>query len=156
MRMLQSLYEQHATALLRYLRRMFADAAAAEDVLQETFVRAAAKPERLEDADCPRAWLFAVARNVGLTQLRRRPCRPLPPAATAPADADVDRRETAEQVWAAIERLPTEMRETLELRLRDDLSYAEIAVVLEIPVGTVRSRLHHAVRKLRGELEAGQ
>jgi RNA polymerase sigma-70 factor (ECF subfamily) len=51
----------------------------------------------------------------------------------------------------AIGRLPPHQRETLQLRLVDDLSYDEIAAVLEIPVGTVRSRLHNAVRTL-GEL----
>ena len=48
--------------------------------------------------------------------------------------------------------MPREMRETLELRLADELSYEEIAAVLEIPVGTVRSRLHNAVKKLREEM----
>jgi RNA polymerase sigma-70 factor (ECF subfamily) len=51
--------------------------------------------------------------------------------------------------------LPPQIRETLDLRLRDELSYEEIAAVLAIPVGTVRSRLHDALRKLQSELNPG-
>lgn len=150
--MLQALYEQHAAAILRYLRRMFADPSAAEDVLQETFVRAADQLDRLAAVDCPRAWLFGVARHVGLTQRRTRPMAALPADAVARPAADAD-DDAVRRMRAAIERLPAEMRETLELRLRDELTYEEISVALRIPVGTVRSRLHNAVRRLRRELE---
>jgi RNA polymerase sigma-70 factor, ECF subfamily len=64
--------------------------------------------------------------------------------------AEVDER--LGEMRQAMAKLPQEMRETLELRLADDLSYEEIAAVLEIPVGTVRSRLHNAVKKLREEM----
>jgi RNA polymerase sigma-70 factor (ECF subfamily) len=66
------------------------------------------------------------------------------------ADAQTDERLAA--VRAAIASLPEAQRETLELRLRNELSYEEIAAVLGIPVGTVRSRLHGAVKTLRDRL----
>ncbi|NUQ48120.1 MAG: sigma-70 family RNA polymerase sigma factor, partial [Phycisphaerae bacterium] len=61
--------------------------------------------------------------------------------------------ERVERMRLAIARLPDAQRESLELRLRDELSYEEIAEVTGAPVGTVRSRLHHAVRGLREMLE---
>ena len=72
------------------------------------------------------------------------------PEGMAAREAGADQR--IGEMRRAIAKLPDEMRETLELRLADDLSYEEIAAVLEIPVGTVRSRLHNAVRKLREEM----
>jgi RNA polymerase sigma-70 factor (ECF subfamily) len=76
------------------------------------------------------------------------PARQRPPAAAA-VDTDLEDMRTA------IEHLPPQIRETLDLRLRDELSYEEIAAVLAIPVGTVRSRLHDALRKLQSELNPG-
>lgn len=144
---LEKLYVDLGPSLLAYLRRCFGDAHAAEDLLQETFLQAARHEERLSRAVWPRAWLFAIARNVAVTALRRRRVtRPLP-AEPAAAEPVTDPR--LERVREAIGGLPETLRETLELRLRDKLSYEEIAAVLEIPLGTVRSRLHHAMRRLR-------
>ena len=146
-----SLYQVHGPALLRYLDRAFGHCAAPEDLLHETFVEALTTGERCLAAASPRAFLFGIARHVGLTarrRARRRPTVPLQetePAAPAEDPALADMRQ-------AIGRLPDHLRETLELRLREDLSYDEIAAVLEIPVGTVRSRLHAAVKALRARL----
>jgi RNA polymerase sigma-70 factor (ECF subfamily) len=74
----------------------------------------------------------------------------LPEDVRAPSDEGDER---IAEMREAIVKLPEEMRETLELRLADELSYEEIAAVLEIPIGTVRSRLHNAVKKLREELK---
>ncbi len=148
---LEHLYRTHAAGLLGYLRRHFAGVEAAEDLLQETFVQALRGLDRLTAAASPRAWLFAIARNVGLAALRRRRhAASLPESLAAPAAREGDPRiEVAEQ---AMRRLPDGQREALELRLGDGLSYEEVAEVLAIPVGTVRSRLHHAMRRLRREL----
>jgi len=147
---LQSLYAEHGPALLSFLRRGFARAGDAEDLLQETFVQAIRTPDRLNDAASPRAWLFAVARRVAITAWRRRrPQASLPDGLAAPA---IDAGPDLQCMRECIARLPDLQRETLELRLRDGLSYEEIADVLGIPIGTVRSRLHHAVKRLREEL----
>ena len=98
----------------------------------------------------PRAYLFGIARHVGNdARRRRRPTEELgdPPAAPA-AEAD----ERLDAMRAAIAQLPAVQRETLLLRLQQELSYAEIAVVLGIPAGTVRSRLHLAVQRLHETL----
>jgi len=72
------------------------------------------------------------------------------------ADDALDRRELAQRVWRAIAELDGDKREILVLRDFHDLSYAELARVLDIPQGTVMSRLHGARRQLRERLELGQ
>ncbi len=144
---LETLYRELGPDLLSYLRRRLADRHAAEDLLQETFLQAARRLERVSQAVSPRAWLYAIARNVAATAARRRrrvESLPVEIAAEVPPE---DPRLT--QVRAAIADLSETLRETLELRLRCELSYEEIATVLGVPVGTVRSRLHLALQRLR-------
>jgi RNA polymerase sigma-70 factor, ECF subfamily len=146
----ESWYRDHAAGLLRYLARRFGREGA-DDLLQETFVHALRRPQRASEAVSPRAWLFGIARHVGLNAFRRRrEMAGLPEDVRAPSDEGDER---IAEMREAIVKLPEEMRETLELRLADELSYEEIAAVLEIPIGTVRSRLHNAVKKLREELK---
>jgi RNA polymerase sigma-70 factor (ECF subfamily) len=150
---LESLYRIHGPGLLRYLARQFRHAAAPEDLLHETFVQALRQPEGLAAAVSHRAWLFGIARKLGLAAVRgrrRQVLAPLPDVA-APA-AEVDERVVA--MRQAIAALPTHLRQTMELRLGEELTYEEIATVLAIPVGTVRSRLHAALRELRQRLIA--
>jgi RNA polymerase sigma factor (sigma-70 family) len=147
---LEALYRDVGPDLLTYLRRAAGDLHTAEDLLHETFLQAARKLERLADAVSVRAWLYAIARHVAWTAYRRRrPGVALPAGLVASEEVEDPRMEPMRQ---AIEELPAAMRETLELRLRSGLSYEEIAEVLAIPVGTVRSRLHGALRLLRAAL----
>jgi RNA polymerase sigma-70 factor (ECF subfamily) len=147
---LDILYREVGPALLAYFRHQPALAAAAEDLLQDTFVRALRRPERLQASSSPRAYLFGIARHVGLDALRRlRPTEELPADTPAPMAVEDARLE---QMRAAIAGLPELHREPLLLKLQHDLSYEEIAVVLGIPLGTVRSRLHHAVVLLKQAL----
>ena len=148
---LDSLYRDTAPALLAYFRRQPALAGAAEDLLQDTFVRALRSMPRVRGSVTPRAYVFGIARHVGLDALRaRQPAEELSAATTAPPAPLEDSR--LEPLRAAIAALPAAHRETLLLKLQQQLSYAEIAEVLAIPVGTVRSRLHHAVAALRNHL----
>lgn len=153
-RMLQieALYLGHAPALLRYLQRNFGSCAAAEDLLQETFLRLLARKDAEDAAVSPRAFLFGIARHVGLTAARQAKRARTQPIVEVADKAPAENESALRQMQAAIVRLPEQIRETLEFRLRDELSYEEIAAVLEIPVGTVRSRLHTALRLLRDEL----
>lgn len=148
MRTIEQMYRTHGGLLLSYLRRRFGWCGCPEDMLHETFLHAMRQAERLSEADSPRAWLLGIARHVGLTAARRRPMERLTSDVLAPAEnpelADLRR---------AIADLPETLREPLELRLSQRLDYAEIAEVLEIPIGTVRSRLHTAMKRLREAME---
>jgi len=150
MEKIEHLYHAHGPALLEYLQRSFGRCAAAEDLLQETFLQALRGQDRLAAADSPRAWLFGIARHVGLTAARRH--RPTQSLDAIPEETAEPNPELA-AVREAIAQLLPAMREPLELRLRENLSYEEIATMLEIPVGTVRSRLHKAMQKLRDAME---
>jgi RNA polymerase sigma-70 factor (ECF subfamily) len=151
---LERWYRRHGPALLCYLQRGLGQGDAAEELLHDTFVQALRCLDRSAQVVSPRAWLFAIARNVAVTALRRqRVRRELPDGVAAPEPREEDPR--LERMREAIGTLPPPQREALELRLRYELSYEEIAEVLEIPVGTVRSRLHHAIRTLRDRLTKG-
>ena len=121
----EGLYNAHGQALLGYLSRSFGHAEIADDLLHETFVQAVRRMDRVAAAASPRAWLFGIARRVGLAALRRRRMQPLPEdlavAEAEPADERLDR------MHRAIGRLPPPQREALELRLAE--AVAETTVV---------------------------
>ena len=119
----------------------------AQDLLQETFLLAIRSKDKLADVSSPRAWLFGVARNIAMNTIRRSPSVVSLPANLSKDCPSPDPR--IERMRQAITKLPATLQETLELRLTRELSYQEIATVLEIPLGTVRSRLHNAVSRLR-------
>ena len=145
--LIEELYRADGPGLLRYIQRS-GGGSHSEDLLQETFVRALEKPEKVCHAGSPRAWLYGIARHVVNDSLRRNArTQELtidPPALEHP---ETDPRVAA--IRTAMQKLPSDQHETLKLRIEAELSYEEIAAVLNIQVGTVRSRLHYAVRKLR-------
>lgn len=148
---LETLYRENGPDLLAYFRRRPSLNAAAEDLLQDTFVRAFKQLERVKASSSPRAYLFGIARNVGLDALRKHPVTEefadQAPSAEQPPNP---RLETMRNAMAT---LPEAQREVLELKLKHELTYEEMAGVLQIPIGTVRSRLHHAVQALREKLD---
>ena len=148
---LEQLYCEAGPALVAYFRQRPGLAAGAEDLAQDTFVKAFKNQERLRQAISPRAFLFGIARHVCLDALRRK--NPFDTLEGDPA-AVVEREDPRlEPMREAIKGLPEAMRETLMLKLQQELSYAEIAEVLDVPLGTVRSRLHQAVERLRQDLK---
>ena len=142
------LYREHGPALLRYLRRL-AGPRRAEDLLQDTFLQALASARRRPAIRSPRAWLFGIARHVAYSAIRREGQRADERATAEALPRQETRDPRLDAMREAIDRLPRESREALWLRLNDELSYEEIAEALAVPVGTVRSRLHYAVRRLR-------
>ena len=145
---LDELYRTVGPRLLVYFQQRLRNEHTAKDLLQETFAAVVRRPDGLRLSASPRAYLFGIARNLSAEAHRRfRPSEELPlelPGETPPQD---DPR--LEAVREAISKLNPALREIMELRLQSELSYEEIAEVLDIPVGTVRSRLHHAVKQLR-------
>jgi len=138
------------------------DLAEAEDAGQETFVKAwLALPRYRESAGSLRAWLCRIAINTARDAHRRE--RPVQELDEHMLDSDHDPADQAEaqaKRWAvrrALDQLPAASRAALVLREHEGLSYAEIAAALDIPQGTVMSRLNYARNRLRELLmEAGE
>ena len=149
--LIEQLYQQHAGELYSYLARRCPDTATAGDLLQETFLQVVRQTDQLPAVTMPRAWLFGIARHM-LARHYRRQRDPLPVAQTWYEVEPAAKDDRLPAMREAIRTLPAELRDTLELRLEQELSYEEIAHVLDIPIGTVRSRLHNAVRQLRGTM----
>jgi RNA polymerase sigma-70 factor (ECF subfamily) len=155
----------HADALYRTAYHLAGSVVEAEDLTQETYLRAYRGFAGLRGGDI-RAWLFTILRHVFLDECRRRKRMSAIAAAgdaltlTANgAGAWVPSAETealqhlpSETVDRAIASLPPDWRLVLLLADVEDLSYREIAAILEIPLGTVMSRLHRARRRLQDQL----
>lgn len=154
------------------LRFSAGDSDMAQDIAQETFVRALRSWSTFRQGTNCRAWLFTICRNVFLRDREVRTRRgeqsisrmeaefdtlPADPLFAGSAD-DPERsafaRITGEAVTAAVDRLPVEFREAVTLCDLEDLSYAEAAEVIDCPVGTVRSRLHRGRKLLQESLRA--
>ncbi len=154
LQLFERLYCEAGPSLTAYFRRQQGLSEGAEDLMQDTFLRAFRSRERLSQASSPRAFLFGIARHVGLDARRRQhPAEPLLDEPAASAKCEDPRLEGMRQQIGA---LPEVLRETLLLKLQQDLSYEEIAEVLGVPIGTVRPRLHHDVLRLRQNLNFNQ
>lgn len=150
MRNLERLYLDVGPDVLRFLRRSLASAADADELLQETFLVVAKDYAALEGARSQRAWLIGIARKLVSAQRRRSAIRRTLSLMTEPvATPTTNTSDELESIRSAIAGLPAAQQEVMHLRLTDDLSYAEIAEALGIPIGTVRSRLHAAVATIR-------
>lgn len=156
--LIRALYADHGRALLAYATRLTGDRAAAEDVVQETLVRAWRKLDVVTNGrGSVRGWLFTVARNIVIDQVRARAARPAEVAAAAdpptggsdPADQVVD----SIVVLDALDGLSHEHRSVIEEIHFRGRSVAEAAAVLDIPPGTVKSRSYYALRAMRERLE---
>ena len=156
---------EHISALYRYAMRLTRNSVEAEDLVQETYVRAVKGIDRLREARHLKAWLFSILRNIRLHQLRKLKTSPqlvdmeregcsiddLREKCRTP-DEILEGQEDVERVRTAIRKLPTAFQEIILLREFEELSYQDIARVLNCPVGTVMSRLGRARRKLRALL----
>ena len=136
----------------------------AGDAAQDAFVRAFQALSRFRQEAAFSTWLYRIATNAALDLVRRRPAVPpveLPADHPAPNDpeAEVHRREVSRRVHAAVGQLPVEYRAVVVLRDLQGLAYDEIAKTLDIPVGTVRSRLSRgrdALKALLTDLVAAE
>ncbi|SFC21664.1 sigma-70 family RNA polymerase sigma factor [Streptomyces aidingensis] len=159
--LIRSLYEEHGRALLAYATRLTGDRAAAEDIVQETLIRAWRHPEVLVNGKgSVRGWLLTVTRNIVTDRYRARAARPAEVAETtaAAAPAQADHAEAVVDtmvVMDALDQLSSEHRNVLMEIYYQGRSVTEAAQILGIPAGTVKSRSHYALKALR-ELFAGR
>jgi RNA polymerase sigma-70 factor, ECF subfamily len=156
--LIRALYADHGKALLAYVARLTGDRATAEDVVQETLVRAWRKSDVVTNGrGSVRGWLFTVARNIVIDQVRAKAARPQEVA--DPVDAPTTERDPADQVvdsivvLEAMNGLSEEHRSVIEEIYFHGRAVAEAAAVLNIPPGTVKSRSYYALRALREKLE---
>lgn len=140
------LYREYAPRLCAFLRRMTGNAQAAEDLLQETFTEFWKRPARYNpDLGSLRAWLFGIARKQAAAWWRKQEAlAPEPDEPISPCYLEI-----SSILDDAMARLDPQLRLILWLREVEGQSYEELATVLDIPVGTVRSRLFAAREALR-------
>jgi RNA polymerase sigma-70 factor (ECF subfamily) len=154
------LFERHAPAVRRFLFDLLRDDAAADEAVQETFVRAHARLPSLRESDKLSSWLFSIARYVFQEELRARRRHPV-----ASSDAEVDSpdpamspegllmgREADVLLEAAMLELAEERRAALLLRIDHRLEYREIAEIMEWPLQKVKNEIHRARLTLRAKL----
>ena len=155
-RAFRALYDRHGSCLLGFLRGYVKSEAEAEDLVHETFVRVLENDVVFDRASF-RTWLYRIGRNAALNRLRttRRAEKASTRLAHQEAGAGVDEAHEQKRrlaaLDAAVDRLPPLLAEVYAMRTRG-LSYQEMADALEIPLGTLKSRMHDMVSRLRGEL----
>ena len=144
-----ALYYRYRDWVASLARRFTGDADDALDVLQETFVYVARKVPHLALTAKMTTFLYPVVRNLSLTH-RRKPALASEESLAA-LEAPLQSEPSADQadLATALARLPEGQRETLLLRFVDGFSLAEIAQALDVPLGTVKSRLHNSLTALR-------
>jgi RNA polymerase sigma-70 factor (ECF subfamily) len=171
----ETLVSRHERRLWNFLRRFVRDPAAAEDLLQEVFLRVVRSAPEWRPTAKVTTWLFTIARNLCVDHSRSALLRqtasldsPGPageegspwverlPAAGASAEGAVMGRQLADELDAALATLPVEQREVFLLREVMELPFAEIAAAVDAPEPTVKSRLRYALQSLRAALEEFQ
>lgn len=153
-RKLADLVERHYALLYRYAFRLTGSEADAEDLTQQAFLTAQAHWDQLRDEAKAKSWLFTIARNAYLKELRGPVCIPssaldeLPGAAPAAESFDFDQ----ELLQNVLNDLPEDFRSPVVLFYFEEFSYKEIAEQMGVPVGTIMSRLARAKAYLRQRL----
>jgi RNA polymerase sigma-70 factor (ECF subfamily) len=158
------LYDRYYSRVRGYATSMLRDPAASDDVVQETFMRAQANLGDLREPEKVPAWLFRIAHNLCIDQLRARRASRIDAAADldaagacdgASVQRDLERGQMSACVRSKIDQLPEHHRAVILLYDIQGLTHQEIADVLQVEVGAVKVRLHRARRKLRAVLEDG-
>ncbi|MBN1876413.1 MAG: sigma-70 family RNA polymerase sigma factor [Anaerolineae bacterium] len=148
------LVRQHRAGVIQVIYRMCGDANLAEDAAQETFIRAWQYLHKYQPRAPFRNWLYRIATNSAVNLLRREremvdvEDLPLTSPEMGP-EATAEAQERAERVRQAVLALPEASRSVLVLREYSGFAYQDIADTLEIPIGTVMSRLNYARKRLR-------
>ena len=150
------LWEQ---SLFYYLRRIVPSEADAWELLQETWLKLFRSLKSLRDPHALPAFLYRTARNTAISHLRSRNTENHEACGESTPDIqsydDVSAYDDADQVHHALDQLPLLQREALTLYFLQDLSLQEMASVLDVPLGTVKSRLHYAKLAIRKILSSG-
>jgi RNA polymerase sigma-70 factor, ECF subfamily len=164
---LADLYDRHARAIYSLAVRILADAAEAEDVVQDVFTQAWRQASRYDAARAPvAAWLMIITRARALDRLRRKRARivatEMDESTPHPRDPDQNQEalaitaEQAERLRGALVALPDGQRAAIELAYFQGLSQSDIAERLQQPLGTIKTRIRSGLLKLREVLSGGR
>jgi len=156
---LAELYDRHGRVVYSLALRVLRDQGDAEDVAQEVFLQAWREASRFDHARGNAvAWLLMVTRSRAIDRLRRRQARPAlavfaepvdRPDETPAADVQMEWQSRAAEVRRAVEALPLLQRMAVELAFFEGLTHTEIADQLEVPLGTVKTRVRQGLLKMR-------
>ncbi len=158
----QLLVESHREAVFRLAYLMLGDADDAEDVAQEAFIRAFRTLHRFDSTRALRPWLLRITANLVRNRRRsigrywaalQRYARADPQASLPDLAAENEQQAEAYALWRAVRHLRSAEQEVIYLRYFLELSIGETAETLNIPAGTVKSRVHRALKLLRGVVE---
>lgn len=150
------LYDQR---LLYFVRRIVGETDGAFDVLQSVWLTVHRKLASLRSPDAFRVWLYRIAHDQAISELRRKSRRPLPiddvesMQTITEGNGDAETCDNAELVHRALQDLSVDHRRVLTLRFVEDMSMEEIASVIGLSSGTVKSRLHYAKQALQARIE---
>ncbi len=161
------IYDRHATAAFSLARRICGTRAMAEDVVQDAFLSFWRRLDRYDAARGElRSWLLRIVHNGAIDRLRGSRLHEgrrvgddgIEERLQAPerTDLEVEQREQAREVRGALEALPSEQRQVVELAYFDGLTHTQIASLLDLPVGTVKGRMRLALSKLGAQLGPGR
>jgi RNA polymerase sigma-70 factor, ECF subfamily len=149
------LMDRYGGQLLHFAHRLVGDMHLAEEIFQDTMLKAWQQAAQFRVDGHLKAWLFRVARNNAIDHMRKKrvPVEEYTScvetaAVTFRPDREAERSWLSSEVYEAIGELPLAYREVVDLRFFHQLCYQEIAQVLGIPLGTVKSRLNYAIQRL--------
>jgi RNA polymerase sigma-70 factor (ECF subfamily) len=156
---LERLYDDHAQALFAFLLSLTRNEADTRDLLQEVFIKTAQRPSLLDGVRDERAFLLRLAHNLAIDLLRRRAAREKNYAqlatelanAFAPAN-EPDAQAFREALSTALAELPAEQRAVVHLKVWEELTFEQVALILEISANTAASRYRYGLDKLRQRL----
>jgi RNA polymerase sigma-70 factor (ECF subfamily) len=169
---IEVLLERYKRPIFHFALRLVADRGRAEDLAQEAFLRLIEHATSFQGSASLKTWLYRIARNLCIDELRRRKHRRHPSLDAKPAhaedegqslyerlplkDAGPDRqtvdRDLAKRMTSAIDELPTDQREVFVLRQVHNVSFKEIAEITGVAEGTVKSRMRYALERLQRAL----
>ncbi len=157
------LVQRHQRALLRLSLRFTKEQALAEDIVQESFIKAYQKLHLFEGRSSFKSWLYQIALNTARNKYRNRFGENAPetvnyedvPLGVDPgAETGMLRADMRKFIRAEVDRLPERQRIALTLRIFEDLSFKEIAEIMQCPYDTAKANYRHALLKLKARIEA--
>ena len=158
------LYSRYGERILNFLYRfLYGDEETAQDLLQDTFVKVIDKADSFDVTKRFSTWLYTIAANLGKNELRRKVIRngKLKEYSVEnemvyenTVDKVLDRQQLIDHIYREIARLRPASRELIILRFQEEMSINDIALIMGVPEGTVKSRLHHLLKKLSKKLKS--